>query len=178
MIKRSKGLNKNINTKLRKKKPIRVIYKKVGKMPIIKVIQDVNILKRKIVKDNLDIIPYENLYIICNNKDRNRFMRTNIYLPFNRISGDLIVVEIDKEKREFKGIKQEDILWYTKDLINKEPLKKIEGSKNMKINVSAIYERDINDNRYFLQNYENTLEETLNKLNILLSKILSKKGEM
>lgn len=178
MIKRSKELNKNINTKLRKKKPIRVIYKKVGQMPIIKVIQDVNILKRKIVKDNLDIIPYENLYIICNNKDKNRLMRTNIYLPFNRISGDLIVVEIDKEKREFKGIKQEDILWYTKDLINKEPLKKIEGSKNMKINVSAINERDINDNRYFLPNYENTLEEILNKLNILLSKILSKKGEM
>ena len=46
-------------------------------------------------------------------------MQPNIALPFRSINGDLILVDIDKKEREFKGISQEDVIWYVKDLINK-----------------------------------------------------------
>ena len=36
---------------------------------------------------------------------------------FFHISGDLLVVQIDRNKREFESLSQEDIAWYTSDLM-------------------------------------------------------------
>ena len=54
------------NTKV----PIRVLYKKVGQIPEVKIISDVYKLKKAIVQRNLDIISYEKLFIVCHNKRR------------------------------------------------------------------------------------------------------------
>lgn len=99
--------------------PIRVLYKKVGQVPKIMVIDNIFKLKRFIVMRNLDIIPYQTTYIICNNKNLMKNMTPNIVFSFNSIKGDLILVNIDEEKREFKSLSQEDITWYASDLINK-----------------------------------------------------------
>ena len=40
-------------------------------------------------------------------------------MPLHSIGGDLIVVNIDKKQREFKELSQDDLLWYTEDLIRK-----------------------------------------------------------
>lgn len=40
-------------------------------------------------------------------------------MPLHSIDGDLIVVNIDKKQREFKELSQDDLLWYTEDLIRK-----------------------------------------------------------
>ena len=50
---------------------IRVLYKKVGKAPEIKIISNVFTLKKAIIKKQLTIIPYEGAYIICNNNKFN-----------------------------------------------------------------------------------------------------------
>ena len=56
----------------------------------------------------------------------------NIILPLKTITGDLILINIDKNKREFKGISQEDVMWYSKDLMNKSNIanKKITTKSN------------------------------------------------
>lgn len=110
-------LNKSKNTN-----SIRVLYKKIGQLPKVQIINNVFTLKKAIIKNNLDIIPYENLYIICNNKNLMKFMKPNIVLTFKSIKGVFILVDIDKNTREFKSLSQEDIIWFSQDLINKSVL--------------------------------------------------------
>ena len=59
-----------IETKAKNTNSIRVLYKKSGQVPAVKIINNVFKLKKAIVKNNLDIIPYETVYIICTNKKK------------------------------------------------------------------------------------------------------------
>lgn len=117
-IKESK--DNEVIAKSKNNDPIRVLYKKTGQTPEVKIIDNVLMLKKTIVKKNLDIIPYETVYIICTNKKKqDKTKSPNIVLDFYNITGDLILVNIDKKAREFQGLSQEDIIWYSQDLINK-----------------------------------------------------------
>lgn len=93
--------------------PIRVLYKKTNKIPEIKIIDNVSKLKKAIIKENLDIIPYENAFIICFNQKLTTTTTPNIILPLRSIYGDLMIVRIDTKEREFKELSQDDIIWYT-----------------------------------------------------------------
>ena len=106
-------------------------------------------------------------------------MFPNIFLPFNRILGDFIVVGIDKKERTFKSISQEDIIWYSKDLINKSPLNKTKNSTSKKsTNITDVYERGFEDYRYYKpNNFEKTLISVLIDLELLLSKVLKNNGD-
>lgn len=118
--------NKYIAIKANNTTPIRVLYKKVGQLPKIMVLDNVFKLKRFIIKRNLDIIPYQTAYIICNKKELMKNMTPNIVFSFNSIKGDFILVNIDEDKREFESLSAEDITWYASDLINK-------GFKNIQL---------------------------------------------
>lgn len=111
--------NRYITIKANNTAPIRVLYKKVGQLPKIMVLDNVFKLKRFIVKRNLDIMPYQTAYIICNKKELMKNMTPNIVFSFNSIKGDFILVNIDEDKREFESLSAEDITWYASDLINK-----------------------------------------------------------
>ncbi len=111
--------NRYIAIKANNTAPIRVLYKKVGQLPKIMVLDNVFKLKRFIIKRNLDIIPYQTTYIICNKKELMKNMTPNIIFSFNSIKGDFILVNIDEDKREFESLSAEDITWYASDLINK-----------------------------------------------------------
>ena len=104
-------------TKAKNKNKIRVLYKKTGKSPRVRIIPDVQILKRAIITRKLDIIPYQNVFLICNNQKYMQTSKINVVFDFFHISGDLLVVQIDREKREFENLSQEDIAWYTSDLM-------------------------------------------------------------
>lgn len=114
---------------------IRVLYKKVGQEPEVKIINNILKLKKSIIQKNLAIIPYETIYIICHNKKLMKYMKPNIFLPLKRLAGDFILVDIDRKKREFKSLSQEDVIWYTKDLINKSP---ITTSSNLELVLASI----------------------------------------
>lgn len=154
--------------------PIRVLYKKVGQVPEVKIINNVSKLKKSIIKNNLDIIPYETVYIICHNKKLMEYMKPNIFLSLKRIAGDFILIDIDKNKHEFKSLTQENIIWYTKDLINKAPINTLKKVNIPKINnIQDIYERGFEDNRNTKSNkFENTLINVLNNLELVLAMIL------
>lgn len=180
---------KNIIKKANNNMPIRVLYKKVGQTPNVKIIDNVYKLKKAIIKRNLDIVPYEHLFIICNSKRTRQNMKPNIYLPLTKIGGDLIVVKIDKKDREFKSLPQDDILWFSQDLINKN------GSNTTSIKVTNntkpitnttekqkyfidFYGRDF-DNTNKQHNFENDLINALIGIEITLHGLLenNKKGE-
>ena len=154
--------------------PIRVLYKKVGQVPEVKIINNVSKLKKSIIKNNLDIIPYETVYIICHNKKLMEYMKPNIFLSLKRIAGDFILIDIDKNKHEFKSLTQENIIWYTKDLINKAPINTLKKVNIPKINnIQDIYERGFEDDRNTKSNkFENTLINVLNNLELVLAMIL------
>lgn len=178
---------KNQNKKLRKDRqhrisvksknniPIRVLYKKTGEVPKTKIINNVYKLKKAIVDKNLEIIPYEKLYIICSKKNYN--LTPNIILPFYSIYGDLLLVDIDKNEREFKGLSQEDIIWYSQDLLNKSAnnttnlaIKTIKKSNNYQ--VKEFYERDFLDSTNNSFNFEKTLIDVLVNIELVLATIL------
>ena len=154
--------------------PIRVLYKKVGQVPEVKIINNVSKLKKSIIKNNLDIIPYQTVYIICYNKKSMEYMKPNIFLSLKRIAGDFILIDIDKKKHEFKSLTQENIIWYTKDLINKAPINTFKKVNIPKINnIQDIYERGFEDHRNAKSNnFENTLINVLNNLELVLAMIL------
>lgn len=58
---------------------IRVLYKKVGQEPEVKIIKNILKLKKSIIQKNLAIIPYETIYIICHNKKLMKYMKPNIF---------------------------------------------------------------------------------------------------
>lgn len=162
------------------KNPIRVLYKKVGQAPEVKIISDVYKLKKAIILRNLDIIPYEKVFIICHNRKSSSNMFPNVFLPLKRIMGDFIVVNIDKNEREFKSLSQEEIIWYTKDFINKSPRKNNNKTSKTKktINVTDVYERGFDDNRQSTSmNNEQTLFSMLIHLNLMLASILKNNGD-
>ena len=125
---KSKKYNNYIKSKANNNNSIRVLYKKVNNTPVVKII-DLQKLKKAIVNKKLEIIAYDTVYIIY---DKNSNYTANIILPLRTITGDFILTSIDKKKREFKGLSQEDVIWYSKDLMNKSNIanKKITTKSN------------------------------------------------
>ncbi|WP_305113858.1 DUF3846 domain-containing protein [Thomasclavelia cocleata] len=124
--------------KAKNKSKIRVLYKPTGKNPRVRIIPNVQLLKRAIVMRKLDIIPYQSVFLICNNQDDMKTSKINVVFDFFHISGDLLVVQIDREKREFESLSQEDINWYSSDLMYRSfneiiPKIKKESKKQWKI---------------------------------------------
>ena len=101
-------------------------------------------------------------------------MRPNIYLPLKKIAGDFIVANINKNKHDIKSLSQEEIIFYTKDLVNKEPVytpKKIHLQKST--NITDIYERGYEDIRNTNStNFEKTLIDLLINLELVPVRIL------
>ena len=100
---------------------IKVLYKKTGEVPQLKIIKDVSVLEKSIVENDLDIIPYEKLFIICSKEVPKGNVTPNITLTFRSIYGDLMLVNIDKKKRKILSLSNEDIMWYVDSLMNKVP---------------------------------------------------------
>jgi len=157
---------------------IRVIYKQPNHVPEIKIIQDVSTLEKAIVQRSLEIIPYEKLFIICNNKQLQQYLPINIVLALSCIKGDLILVDIDKVKREFKGLSQEDILWYSKDLIHKsvnDDAKKLKNYSQQ--NNNSFYERDFDNYKQETFDFEKSLINVLINIELTLASIFKKEDK-
>ncbi len=157
--KKERNLRKMLITKATKREPLRVLYKKPGQTPEVKIIPDLSRFKKAIIERNLDIVPYKDHFIVCSSKDKRKQMPPHIVFDYRNIAGDLILVKIDKKDREFKSISQEDILWFEEDLIDKSypanveldlpsqkdysdyPAKELDGTSSK--STKAIFERSL-----------------------------------
>ena len=85
------------------------------------------------------------------------------------------MVDIDKKTREFKGLSQEDIIWYSQDLMNKSSISNnVKPIKKPSIkNFMEFYERDFErDSSSKSMNYENTVLNSLTTIELALIKLL------
>lgn len=161
---------------------LRVLYKKVGQSPQVKIIKDIPNFKKAIILNKLDIIPYKKVFIICNNQDYKMQMPINVFFSMSHIAGDLIVINIDKNEREFKSLSQDQLLYYSKDLMRRNPnnthidedslYKK--PTKKSKEESYTPFERDFDtDNSKNLQvSFEKTLISILVNIELLLANLL------
>lgn len=123
-----------------------MIYKKPKHEPEVKIIDNAFRIKKAIVEYELEIIPFQNVYIICYNKENRKGMELNILLDFCSIAGDIIIVQIDRHTREFKSLTQENILWFTEVLNRRSP-------NNLDANIPYTTQNA----QYFLKKYKHNL---------------------
>lgn len=154
-------------SKSQNKNSIRVLYKDVGKNPEVRIINNIQKLKKEIINKNLIIIPYESAFIICNNQELMKDMPLNIALVLGSVSGDFILVNIDKKEREFKSLSQDDIIWYYQSLNNNSFNN---SSQSMPISFQKTFNKKFFENKN--GDYEKTLISVLSNIEIILSKFL------
>jgi len=157
-IKTHKKTISNITSKAKNSTAIRVLYKNVGQVPMVKIVNNVFKLKKAVINKKLAIIPYQNVFIICNNKKEMKKLPLNVVFDFTHIAGDFIVIEIDSKKREFKSISYENITWFTSDLINKSFNYKPAINTKSRANISSTD---------FVQNYANNFSFEDRLINVL-----------
>ena len=186
--KNTKAVKKNSNRKkqeylkykARNTNPIRVLYKKIGLTPKVMIISNVYKLKKTVIEQNLDIIPYQNVYIICHNKEKRKTMPINILLDFSNISGDFIVVQINRTLREFESMSEENIIWFTETL-NRKSFTAKGTTSNYNSNNSEKNNASFGNIRPILAqleaktntNFENKLVNALSNINLTLSYLIS-----
>ena len=160
---------------------IRVLYKKADKLPEVKIIDNISKLKKAIIKKNLLIIPYESTFIICNDIDFINNMKPNIVLSLRSIYGDLLLINIDKDNRKFKSLSQDDIIWYTEDLINKSYNNNNNNLNNIKASFNVPYKQLYKDNERDFEStneqisFQKTLLSVLTEIEVVLANFLKKK---
>ena len=160
---------------------IRVLYKKTDKLPEVKIINNVSKLKKAIIKKNLIIIPYESTFIICNDIDFIKNIKPNIVLSLRSIYGDMLLINIDKDNRKFKSLSQDDIIWYTEDLINKSYNNNSNNLNNIKASFNVPYKQLYKDNERDFEStneqisFQKTLLSVLTEIELVLANFLKKK---
>ena len=163
---------------------LRVIYKKPNQEPEVKIIDNLFRLKKAIVEYDLEILPFQNVYIICHNKEQRKGMEQNILLDFCSIAGDIILVQIDKRTREFKSLTQENILWFTEVLNRRSPNNldaKIPYTTQNTQNFLKTYNHNLASTNLKIQaniNFEEKLLDALSNINLTLSYLVANKKNL
>ena len=86
-------------------KKLKVIYKEVGKDPVVMEIGDTLEAKPKLVGGLAEAVPYkDNLLLICNEEGKIMNLKPNLQLDYNYIVGNCFVVGDDFENLGFKSL--------------------------------------------------------------------------
>lgn len=97
-------------------KKIRIIYKEVGKEPQIMFIDNTLEAKQKLVGGLIEVVPYEDVLIICNEEGKLLNMPPNLVFEYDYIAGNCFVIGDDYKNADFKSLTDEEILKYREDL--------------------------------------------------------------
>ena len=97
-------------------KKIRILYKEVGKEPQIMFIDNTLEVKQKLVGGLIEVVPYEDVLIICNEEGKILNMPPNLVFEYDYIAGNCFVIGDDYKNADFKSLTDEEILRYREDL--------------------------------------------------------------
>ena len=97
-------------------KKIRILYKEVGKEPQIMFIDNTLEAKQKLVGGLIEVVPYEDVLIICNEEGKLLNMPPNLVFEYDYIAGNCFVIGDDYKNADFKSLTDEEILKYREDL--------------------------------------------------------------
>lgn len=98
-------------------KKLRIIYKEVGKEPIVMEIEDTLEAKQELVGGLIEVVPYkEDLLLVCNEEGKILNQKPNINFGYDYIAGNCFVIGDDIENAGFKSIEENQIEDIKKDL--------------------------------------------------------------
>ena len=97
-------------------KKIRILYKEVGKEPQIMFIDNTLEAKQKLVGGLIEVVPYEDVLIICNEEGKILNLPPNLVFEYDYIAGNCFVIGDDYKNADFKSLTDEEILKYREDL--------------------------------------------------------------
>lgn len=97
-------------------KKIRILYKEVGKEPQIMFVDNTLEVKQKLVGGLIEVVPYEDVLIICNEEGKLLNMPPNLVFEYDYIAGNCFVIGDDYKNADFKSLTDEEILKYREDL--------------------------------------------------------------
>ena len=99
-----------VNKKEEMKNKIRILYKKVGEEPKEMLIDNTLEAKQKLVGGLIEVVPYEDLIIICNEEGKLLGLKPNLVFDLDYIAGDCFLIGDDYEKGDFRSLTQEEII--------------------------------------------------------------------
>ena len=97
-------------------KKIRILYKEVGKEPQIMFIENTLEEKQKLVGGLIEVVPYEDVLIICNEEGKILNMPPNLVFEYDYIAGNCFVIGDDYKNADFKSLTDEEIIKYREEL--------------------------------------------------------------
>lgn len=102
---------------LEETKKLKVIFKEVGKDPVVMEIDDTLEAKQKLVGGLIEIVPYkDDLLLVCNEEGKITNLKPNLQFDYDYIAGNCFVVGDDYENSGFKSIEDSQIENIKKDL--------------------------------------------------------------
>ena len=93
-----------------------MLYKKVGENPVVKIINASLEAKQELVGGLIEVVPYEDVLIICNEEGKILNMPPNVVFEYDYIAGDFFVIGDDYEHGDFKSLTKDEIEYYKNDL--------------------------------------------------------------
>ena len=97
------------------KKLIKILLKKVGKDPEVIEIRNTLEEKQRLVGGLIEVIPYDDLLLICNEEGKLLNLPPNLIFEYDYIAGDCFLAGDDFENGDFKSLTDEEIESYTKE---------------------------------------------------------------
>lgn len=89
---------------------IKVVFKEVGKDPVVMEIEDTLEAKQKLVEGLIEVIPYnEDLLLICNEEGKITNLKPNLKFDYDYIAGNCFIIGDDFENEGFKSIRDDQI---------------------------------------------------------------------
>lgn len=118
----------------RKNEQIRILYKEVGKLPKIKFIDNTLEAKQKLVGGLIEVVPYNDLLIVCNEEGKINNLPPNVVFDYDYIAGNFFVIGDDYKNADFKSLTLEEIEKVRKDLIHKSFKYELQKKKHINNN--------------------------------------------
>lgn len=105
----------------------RILYKKVGKEPVVTTVADTLEAKQKLVGGLIEIVSLdENTLLVCNEEGKVLNMSPNLLFDYDYIAGDCFLIGDDYNNNgEYRSLTDDEIIKYTVEL-NKRSFKYIE----------------------------------------------------
>lgn len=103
----------------KKEKELRILLKRFGRDPEVKVIENTLKAKQLLVGGLIEVVPYDDLLLICNEEGKILNFPPNLKFDYDYIAGDCFLVGDDFENADFRSLTDEEIEKYTEDFKNR-----------------------------------------------------------
>lgn len=128
-------IKKELDYNEEKQDKLKVVFKEVGKDPVVMEIENTLEAKQKLVDGLIEIVPYkENLLLICNEEGKITNLKPNLQFDYDYIAGNCFVVGDDYVNSDFKSVTDEQISDIISDLKDRTIiLEEIEETDEMEV---------------------------------------------